>query len=33
MKQQSTFPVFHFELTKAVRTWQLSAPNNFGSES
>jgi len=33
MKQQSTFPVFHFELTKALPTWQLSAQNNVGSES
>jgi len=33
MKQQSTFPVFHFELTKTLPAWQLSAPNNFGFES
>jgi len=25
MKQQSTFSAFHFELTKALPTWQLSA--------
>jgi len=33
MKQQSTFPVFHFEFTKTLPTWRLSAQNNFGSES
>jgi len=33
MTQKSTFPVFHFELTKTLPTWKLSAPNNFGSES
>jgi len=33
MKQQSTFPVFHFKLTKTFPTYQLSAPNRFGSKS
>jgi len=33
MMQQSTFPVFHLELTKTLPSWQLSGPNNFGSES
>jgi len=33
MKQQSTLSGFHFELTKPLSTWQLSAQNNFGSES
>jgi len=33
MKQQSTFSVFHLERTKTHPTFQLSAPNNFGSES
>jgi len=33
MKNRSTFPVFHFELTKTRLPWQLSAPNNFGSKS
>jgi len=33
MKLQSTLLVFHFEFRKTLPTWQLSAPNNFGSES
>jgi len=33
MKHQSTLPVFHFVLTKTLPTWQLSAPNKFGSAS
>jgi len=33
MKQQNTFPVFHFELTKAFLNWQLFAQINVGSES
>jgi len=33
MKEKSTFPVFHSEFTNILPTCQLSAQNNFGSES